>query len=468
MTVSRHGQDYENQLREDYWLYEGTQKGVTEFLGAVGLGWSHMADINPVFLSVANRQKMRLPDKQSPATVIEPEAFPDTLQHFGGQVELHSSLWQKESADRPTYPRRTLLVWDVDLYDKANPTRKFENPEETFVQLEPVYQLMRRKLSDYGLEHMAVTTGAGYHFISQIPDTSPAMDELLKIVVVEPTVTAKQASLSSSSKRDRLVPPLTEAAHLAVARLQQFLFGQVIGHARQRSSRSVEISDKGVRGISFDNTAIVYSIHNRTIGVLGSPYFIKPEIYHPGFAGTILRIPRAGNGFELSLDETMRIRRSYQLASNHLKREECLIPDGSRGVGNLQNDYMTSGLRGLHEALDSTFGDAPERFNDTYRQYDRIIDTSSQTDRIRDLITNANDALLKPDNLDFFIWEVFKSWGGSRDKLAYAPHVAGLLRAIYEDPRFLWGEHWSKETDALRYARGWVSLVLGQAFENEA
>jgi hypothetical protein len=459
----------ENNQREDYWWRTGTQKGVMEYLGSSAASWDQMSDIQHEFLAFGNIPKLNRTNKNSPFTIIEPGQFPDFLRDYQSQVELHASLWQKDSDVRPGYPSRVILVWDIDLFDKTYRNRSVDDPEVAFSELEPVYQLMRQALISYNIPHIAITSGRGYNFVTQIPAVSPVMDDLINLSgPLEPTVLQKQAHPNPSLKRTKPIPPITERAHLAAGRLEQYLFNRVIRAARRQSKIPVEISDKGERGISFDNTAMVYPIENRIIGALGTPYFMKPRQAGAWSGRTIIRIPRAGSDFELSLDEVIQARSDYGLASDLLDDADCKIPDGSLGLGQLIKDYLGSDLRSLHQALDSSFGDPPESFEITYRNYDSIAKQTAHPERIWQLINQANDELLKPDNLDFFIWEIFKAWGGSPEKPDVAPHVAGLIRAIYEDGRLLWGYRWYRQLDALRYARSWVALILGQAYELEA
>ncbi len=458
----------EDYFREQYWWMPGTQKGILEFLGSQGSKWSQVSDCYSEFLGVANRQKLNREDKLSPTTIINAESLSYYLRNFRGQVELQASEWQRESVERPGYPSRTLLLWDIDFYDQNMPTWSVDNPKEAFELLEPTYQLMHHVLNDYGIPHLAVVSGRGYNFFTQIPATSPIMDELLSISgPLEPTVIGKQSNPYEFLKRRKPVPPLTESAHMAAARLQQFVFGQIIRQTRRHSHASVEVSDIGPRGIAFDNTTMVYTIENRITVVLGSPYFIKAERTKSGFHPTTIKIPRAGSGYELNIDDMLHYRNRYDTASNLLSQINCSIPDGSQGLTDLIEAYNDSDLKLLHEAMDSTFGDQPEQFAYGYHRYEDITRITKHPSKIYNLILGANDKLLEPMNINDFVWEVFEAWSNHDDPLSVAPHVAGLLRAIYEDPRFKWGHRWTKQTDALRYARGWVTIILGQAFEKK-
>lgn len=471
MNSIDHHNNPETYYRGEYWHKPGVYKAVTQFLGSQAIArnnsehsWS-LAETASEFIAVSNWEKALDPAKKSPATIIETDDFGIYLEKFGGQVELHSSLWQKSSSIEPEYPSRVLFSWDIDIYDKEDPARLLDDPKSVFTTLEPVYQSMKDILNHYSIPHIAVASGKGYNFLTSLPGTSHILDTIINMAIVEPTVLGKQAHPDESFKRRHQVPPNTEKAHVIAARLQQFIFNSIIRHARMLTATPVEISDRGKYGIALDNTSMLSPINHRTFGSLGSPYFIKAANIYPGFDNTIIRIPRAGNGFEIGTEALIDIRQHYTEASDFLSSVDCQIPDGSQGIEKLLVHYLSSDLHGLHQSLDTTYGDRHEDFHIGYRNYDAIADRTDRPERIRYLINNANDELLKPDNINEFVWTVFESWGGNLDNLEDTPsHVAGLLRAIYEDPSFNWGSRWHKE-DALRFARGWVAIILGQHFE---
>ena len=55
--------------------------------------------------------------------------------------------------------------------------------------------------------------------------------------------------------------------------------------------------------------------------------------------------------------------------------------------------------------------------------------------------------------------------GGNKDNLEPAPHVAGIIRALFEDPYKGWGDEYTGKRDAATYARKMVEQVLGQIYE---
>lgn len=447
-----------------YWHDWRVVHAILRYLGGRGTDWHAIESVDAAYLAIIDTNQVSAWGAM--ARPIASAALEDEIAAQQGLLDLSTSLWHKDDRQRPGYPRRALLVWDIDWFgpDAAAP---FQEPCRVLRQVEPVLQVLEAALAAYGIAHITVVTGKGAHLVTAIPAHSPVMDELIRIGnVIEPTVLAKQAAGHSpwAALDGRPVPPASELSFKGAVRLQQFLITRQIGHARQATNLPVEISDIGQEGIALDNTAATGTVNTRTISVLGSIY--KPQKRPSATAGQfIIRIPRTGPGFELSLHETLRLRRDWSMAAEYLGTIDSRIPDGSAGVRKLIREYDRSALAHLHRAMDRSFGDEPGMFAHGYRNYAAIARQTSDPGRIAWLIAHANTALLQPANLAYFIEELFRAWGGSRDDLAVAPHVAGLLRAIYEDPALHWWNRWMGPEDALRHARGWVEQVLGRMFE---
>jgi hypothetical protein len=458
----------EDYLRAEYWKKPGVKKGVSQFLGSKVLDWEMWedSDICSEFLAVSTREKLYREDKNSPAYLINPYQFKKAYYDHLGQVELQNSIWQRSNDQEDEVPSRNLLFWDVELFDNNNPLYPIDDSLNTFSSIDNINQLITQQFKKYGLDYQSIMSGRGYNYVSQINDESPVIEDLLDISgTPEQTVLDKQKYPNISNKRQKIVPVKAELLHMASVRLQQYIFNCIIREARRTQPLPVEISDKGNYGISLDNTAMMYSVENRSIGTLGSPYFIKLEKNNPDYVKTVIKIPVENNNISISYKDALDIRSSYEQANVLMGDMDCSIPEGSKGVKKLIADYKKSKLYTFHTKMDECHGDDPDFFEGNYRNYESIANQTENPDYIKYLMDNANDLLLKPDNLDYFIWSIFKSWGGNND-FTVAGHVAGLLRSIYEDPKFEWGSKFIK-TDANRYARGWVMAVIGQAFEDD-
>lgn len=456
----------EDYLRYKYWKNEGTKKGISQFLGSTVLDWEKWGDgdVKSEFLGVSTRNKLRRFDKPSPSSIIEPYEFSKECNEYGGQVELQNSMWQRSGDSVNGLPVRSLLFWDIEIYDNNNPLSPVYDSIDTFDKLYDINRLMERQFNYYGIQYQTIMSGRGYNFVTQVDSESSTIEDLFNIAgTPEQTVLDKQLYPNPNLKRRKIVPVDAELLHLASVKLQQFLFNQIIREARITQSLNVEVSDKGEYGVALDNTAIMYSVENRTMGTLGSPYFMKLEKNNPDFVKTLVKIPILGTGFSIPTSDALNIRSDYDKTDELIGDVNCEIPEGSVGVSRLINDYRKSELYKFHQALDQCLGDNPDKYDDSYRNYNEIATQTENPERIMHLINNANDELLKPDNLDYFIWQIFNTWGGTND-WHIAGHVAGLLRAIYEDGSLDWGTRFMK-TDAQRFARGWVATVIGQAFE---
>jgi hypothetical protein len=184
----------------------------------------------------------------------------------------------------------------------------------------------------------------------------------------------------------------------------------------------------------------------------------------------VVQLPAKGRDYDYRWQDMLGPRLNLEEAAGIMGDVDCHIPEASLAIDALINLYKDSGLRRLHEAMDRSMGDPPEEFNKGYRlnNYEAIISKTAQPEEVRWMIRYANPVLVQLRYyVDKLIFQVFEAMGGSKDNLDPAPHVAGFLRSIYEDPRFRWGERWLRHEDAHRYARGSVEQALGQMFEND-
>jgi len=117
--------------------------------------------------------------------------------------------------------------------------------------------------------------------------------------------------------------------------------------------------------------------------------------------------------------------------------------------------------------MDSKFGDEPIAWGQTYRMqnYEAVISKTEYPKDVRRIIRHANDQLLKPENMDFVIWQVYKAFYHDHQTVAVAADVAAFIRSIFEDKQFHWGNRWMRHNDAHRYARGVVEQILGQNYK---
>lgn len=451
-----------------YWNEPSVIRATLEFAGAQGDSWDALSDVRPEYLAVAYMQKAFDQQKVSPASSIIPTDLPARIRQEQGWVETFSSQWQRDSKERAGYPAGVIFDIDIDYFghDKemtlTDPVRFFRD------YVSPVAGVVGRKLERYGIPYLETMTVSGVHLNWFVPATARVFDRLLEIgAVTEPTVLGRQAIVPQQSKRTRPVPEVAQQAFNAVVRLQQFLNTRSMLEARQQVPFPVEPTDLGAYGVALDNTSLLYAVNTRMNRMPAGPYFIKPR--WAGVDALVTMLPRKSPGAEATHEDVLNARMDLSQSAEYLESHSCVIPLADRGIDRLITDYKKSGFYRLTQAMDASFGDAPETFDTGYRNYEGIIARAGEADqqRLTMLIRHANPLLLKPNNIQYFVHTIFKLWGGNRENLAVAPHVAGLLRAIYEDSRMGWGKRWSRHYDALRYARGWVMTMLAEYVEDE-
>lgn len=408
--------------------------------------------------------------KGIPVRSIKPAELPGELRK-NALSEIFRSFWSKDvphKGDLPIAergPLYQLIAWDVEYYNHTYPGWPFIDQQGVFDKLEPSYRVLEGNLNKFGISHMTVMTGRGYHYLTHIPSESPIMEDLIEIGNgIEEPVSGMHRHIPDFSKRDRQIPPRSELAFKGANYLMQYLFSQSINEARETSQLPVEISDRGNEGISFDSTAFVRHAGTGKTGVLGSLY-LKPLVkdeYHVENTRVLTRVARDVDGKEIDdVSRLIQVRQNYRLSVDNLKNSGGSIPDGSEGIGRMINEYKKSELRQLHLALDGNPGDHTDVWDSTYRKDDyawiKNIDSG-----LYETLLNANPKLLQPDDLNYFINTIYNSFGG---ELQSAGHVSALLRSIYEDPRFHWGKLFSRHESATRHANGWTAVILGQRFE---
>ena len=455
----------------DYYSHPEVAKAILKHLGNTDLLPEELSllkcekelhNVDCEYMAISNLDIKKQKDR-SPARSVKPWEIPGYLRD-NLVSEIFRALWSRDSKDRMGDPNAQIIPWDIEYFNRSSPGYAFIDQRGVFEKMEPVFQEMEATLGHYGIQHMSVMTGRGYHFLTQVPSGSRVMQDLIEIGnVIEDPVSSLQRHIPVFSKRDRPVPPNSQLAYKGANHLMQYVFGQTINNARSRSDLPIEISDRGEECIVLDGTGVVRNLDRAVSGTLGSLY-LKPlikEAYYVPNTRLITRVARNVKGQEIDeVPALIQVRQNYKKSVDNLAQSGGFIPDGSAGVARLIKDYRRSELRQLHLALDNEPGDPPEKWHETYRK-DNYAWLKDINPHLHEKVMNANPLLLQPDDLNFFINTIYDAWGA---QLSSAGHIAALIRSIYEDD-FGWGGKFSSHDSATAQAKGWTGMILGQRFE---
>jgi hypothetical protein len=377
-------------------------------------------------------------------------------------IEILRSMWSKDiRLDEMTYvPSSILWYLDIEAYNKRYPGHEAIEQLDWFQQLEPSYHVITSTLSRLQIPHLAIKTGKGYNFVSQVPFGTDTYWNIIRLGGrIEESVRYKQ--MFPDRKRRRPVPPFTEQAFRGSFRLAHFFMNTIMEESARRSGIRIEVSDVGESGISFDLTQFVRHIDTCCVGIPGSPYLnwlvrwdkIGEKILLR--TGIPIRIIRSKSGREYvgSIEEIVWRANDYGAALEIISSQDGSIPDASEGLGNLIQLYLRSPLRGLHERLDGEDFDPPEHWDHTYRN---IAAIKRQHPRLASMLDYPNPCLKNPTYLTEFILELADSGWSPK-------HIVGLLSALYTMPQFGWNNFFEKH-DPVRHAMGWVSIILGRRY----
>ena len=385
-----------------------------------------MSEISAEYLTVCGRQICEEKQKIGTGRSVKKEEYLSYYINFENPpVEPSMSVWQKDK-----------ILWYVDLevYNNNNSTIALLDQEKVYQFLEPIYQLVKRTLSYFGIRCIAVSSGRGYNFICSVPVNSPVFRELLDIGrCIEPTLAEEQHRFPVC-KRNKPVPWQLEQGFKGSMRLVIFFIGLIIDEARRISNLNVEMSDQGTEGISMDPTFITRSVHTSSIAIPGSIYLklhynkdnehVDPSVKEN--TPPPIRLIRLYNGHENFPDfrKLIEVRSDYYQALDHLAGQVGYIPDGSEGLHNLIKLYRSSPLYYFHQLMDSVEHDP---YWDWWKGYKNIDGICASVPQISHILRNPNPSLLQPDALNYLINKLM-------DHGMHPKHVAGIVRAQYEDP----------------------------------
>ena len=351
----------------------------------------------------------------------------------------------------------TLAVLDVEYVNFDYPGEPYFRQNETFEKLEPLYTVILEVFSDYGITPFVLVTGQGYHFVFRTLRDSKSDKELEKIGFLPSSLKGKYRSFSHRRRKVSLAHGM---AFEGIGRLLEFLTHKIIKRSEGRVSIPLQITDvmvgagkNGREIISLDLSAYGDPLYMRDIRCAFSTHQKhRVQRYKVGDSiaiGTPIQvsIPRKN----LSLQEVLGIRRSYEDAVRLAKNSDTIIPSFDKRISAMISDYKKSELYKIHQYIEK---ERIHTYDDWNKTYD-IFDFSSVPPCISYALLHPNDHLLKPTNI--------QNTTRALMSLGWHPaHIAGLIQSKYERD-YDWGTSWFKYDAASRakfYVRIFSSLIL--------
>jgi len=436
------------------------ERGLTRLSDSGNL-WEIMTQTACEYLSVCGKQICEEKEKLGTGRSVRKEEFLSYYVNFEDPPpEIMQSAWQENCLGTANpLPKRVILYFDIEYFNNIDSTIALLNQDAVFGALEPVYWTVRETLVNLGIDHLAISTGRGYNFVASVPSESPIFDELLKVGrCIEQSVSGKQNY--RAYKRNKRVSWQSEQSFKGAMRLVLFLSGLIINEARRRSPLSVEMTDQGTEGISFDLSFMTRTIDTSCFGIPATPYLklhfqkhLHPAIQYN--TPIFVRLIRARGNQENfpNYRKMLAVRSNYNEAIEHLAGQEGYIPNASAGLVNLLNLYWNSSMAKFHALLDSIDHDPYWEWWQTYRNLEGICSSIPQ---IAHIVYRPNPSLLQPDSLNYLINQMMDAgW--------HPKHIAGFIRAQYEDPFQNWGNRFNKY-DASKWANGWVEILGAQRY----
>jgi len=367
-------------------------------------------------------------------------------------LDIFRSVWDKKA---------TLAVWDVEYFNLDTWSDLYRHQLDYFEMMEPTYTAIENVLRQYAIPHINDCTSSGYHFISEIPFSSPVHKRLEGIGHLEKSLREKYALVpGGDNKRKRPVPDRDGKAYSGIGRLIEFLCHRVIRQARGESPLEITISDaatgrspRGREGMSLDITQYGDPLYMRDIRTSFSTHQKhKVHVKKVGLEnGRALPVQATVPRNELSFFELFEIRKDLERAAEYAAQNRTAIPDAGEGWERVLEDYLASPLYSFHREFDAVEQEPPSRWPETYWK----LNLDSLPPCAAKALRNAKQELIIPTNLQN-ICRIFFALGW------HPKHIAGLIRSYYK--RDLgWYTDWTKydpQTRANFWARVYCGLLI--------
>lgn len=381
------------------------------------------SDGEPGAVYVAGFDPSKQPNPMWTDATTTPCADIASLAARGG--DLARSLWDTTAL---------IFLLELDYQNLDYPGEPFTHTTDVFFKLENAYAACRRVLWRFGIAPLATATGRGYHFVGRIPLDDLAVDGLAALAerpswydgytARRPTGVTSTMSVRQAMAAAGLGLVLEYVAHLILRDAERLsvvpvvLNGTTVGSGLVgRECVSIDISHAGdpldVRHVRMGFSA--YQWHRA-----------RPDIFGPDAASRppVVAMPRP----QLSLEAFLLAGRTLSDAVDAAATAWNTLPDISRGVTRLIDEYVQSPLGTFHAAFnrecqvarDETGPDVPPDLPPCIR---RPLD-------------QPNDLLLKPEYLQNLVRGLMaRDWS--------AAQVARLVEREYTRDH-QWSDRWAR------------------------
>jgi hypothetical protein len=356
--------------------------------------------------------------------------------------------------------RSYLLHLDMEYVNFDSPTEAYIDPLRCFELQEPVVRVVESVLLEWGIQPLHLITGQGHHFVWRIGRNSSIAK---RIIVLNP------APELMSHCMERIPPILAgtidekdQALFAALALLIEFVAHRIKEKAATLCSLPVELTAVHVgpsltaqrEMISVDISEYGDPLYTRMIRMPFTNYrkpWVTGLFQKHGLEGKIPKI-RAIPLHEMDFRQAIQVRQMDKELLELAQRACVQIPLHEAGTRRLLDEYLASRLRRFHEYFYSAQHDPKECWPDTYHK----AHTNALPGCIQHLLEFSNDLLLKPAGMQMVTRCLLaEGW--------HPRHIAGLIRAKFENPAFDWGPDWIDYDAATRadfYTRMFSCLYL--------
>lgn len=367
------------------------------------------------------------PSTQPTPTWTDATAAPcvdiDRLAARGG--DLARSLWDTTAL---------ILLLDLDYQNLDYAGEPFTHPTDVFFKLENAYAACRRVFRRFGVTPLATATGRGYHFVGRIPLDDPTVDALAALAEppswydgytrrrppgVTSTMSERQATAATG-----LGLVLEYVAHLILRDAERLsvvpvvLNGTTVGSGLiGRECVSIDISHAGdpldVRHVRMGFST--YQWHRARPDIFGRDAASRPPV---------VAMPRPQRSLEAFLLAGRRPSDAVAAAAT----ARNVLPDISRGVTRLIDEYVRSPLGAFHAAFNRECQEARGEAGPDV--------PADLPPCIRRPLDQPNDLLLKPEYLQNLVRGLMaRGWS--------AAQVARLVEREYTRDH-QWGDRWAR------------------------